>query len=192
MEEHSEKPLLFLFFSQPSMNNRLISPRVISTPLYDAVVNGTMKIDDRDKLGFAALHECAYCGLLDKVKDLVSRGANVDIRDRNGRTPISWACQRGFIEVVQFLIEVGSDINICDIQGFSPLSVALINDYWDLAKLLQRNNADFHFECMGANALDCSGLSKEQFFAMFGIWMDPLEGTTQSDSEDESDSEEEN
>lgn len=49
-----------------------------------------------------------------KIKQLLSKGANVDARDKSGKTPLYWTCYLGHEEAATLLLDEKADANIRD------------------------------------------------------------------------------
>jgi hypothetical protein len=77
-----------------------------------------------------------------KVKELLSKGANVNARDENGQTPLHWAAIHGRVDVARLLLEHGADVNARDENGQTPLRWAAIHGHVDVARLLLDHGAD--------------------------------------------------
>ncbi|MGE5893017.1 MAG: ankyrin repeat domain-containing protein [bacterium] len=92
-------------------------------------------------------------GDLNKVKDLISRGAEVNTRDFTGRTPLMWASLQGRKEIVDFLLSRGADVNIRDTLipvpggedgGKTPLMYASWAGQREIVDLLLSKGADIN------------------------------------------------
>lgn len=100
-------------------------------------------INARDKThGRTALHKACSRGNLDKVVDLIGRGASLDLTDNAGVTPLHEACHSGHAEVVRYLIGKGVSIGARDCEGDYPLLDAAQSDYLDVCKLLLEAGAN--------------------------------------------------
>ena len=58
---------------------------------------------------------------LNKVKELISLGADIETKDNYGFTPLNNATRNGKLEVVKYLISVGADIETKNNDGNTPL-----------------------------------------------------------------------
>jgi hypothetical protein len=66
-------------------------------------------IDSDEILEREQLHEAAYDGDLNKVKELVAKGFKVNVFDDDlSRTPLHCAVIEGYIEMAQYLLSVGA------------------------------------------------------------------------------------
>ncbi|WP_253303211.1 ankyrin repeat domain-containing protein [Wolbachia endosymbiont of Phyllotreta cruciferae] len=81
---------------------------------------------------------------LNKVKDLVSRGASMSTRGDNGYTPLHSVVSQGYLEVAKFLIEQGADINAKDYNGYTPLHLVASQGYLEAVELLIERGADIN------------------------------------------------
>jgi len=60
-------------------------------------------------------------GNLEKVKELIEKGASVNEMDGKGQTALMWAAIYGHTEISQMLIEKGADLNVRDVDGNTAL-----------------------------------------------------------------------
>lgn len=86
-----------------------------------------------------------FNGQLQKVKDLVSQGANVNFTTR-GETALHHAIRSGCFESVKFLIEARAELNVFNKDGESPLILAAKNRNAEITKLLIENGADVNLK----------------------------------------------
>ena len=86
-------------------------------------------------MGKSELFVAAEKGDLDKVKELVAKGANPDLADEYGDVPINRAAVEGHLDVVKFLVEHGAMYHSPGI-GLYPLDGAAGNGRLDVVKYL--------------------------------------------------------
>jgi truncated hemoglobin YjbI len=94
--------------------------------------------------GLTLLHFAASAGDVERVRLLLSFGADVDARSfENGHTPLYCAINVGATEVAELLLQRGADVNVHSgpIRG-TPLHVAARRDQVAAAKLLLAAGAD--------------------------------------------------
>jgi ankyrin repeat protein len=84
-----------------------------------------------------AIHKAAYHGELQKVRDLLQKGANPDARDSFGGTALHAAMFQKNMEVVKVLLEHGCDLNAQGTgNGYTPLHDAVWADNGEAVNLL--------------------------------------------------------
>ncbi len=85
-------------------------------------------INFQDKNGYSYLHMAAQRRMLNIVKELVKKKANIDIKDKYGRTPlmIAISAYNGDRTIIDFLIENGADIHAKAKSGVSCEQLAKI------------------------------------------------------------------
>lgn len=76
---------------------------------------------------------------LNKIKRLITSGADVNAKTKYGQTPLHKAVYGDTIEAAKLLIASGADVNAKDLDSRTPLHLA---DNVELAKLLIDSGAD--------------------------------------------------
>ena len=97
---------------------------------------------DRD--GRTVLIHAAFCGRMDVVQFLLSRGANVNASDYNGYTALLAAVQEQNIPMVEYLLSAGADIHAQTAHGNSVLMIPNNNCPEQLWHILLSHGADPH------------------------------------------------
>ena len=74
---------------------------------------------------------------MNKVIELISKGADVNAKDKDERTPLHLAAQYGHTEIVELLLKKESiDVNAKDKDERTPLHFAALNGHTDTVKHL--------------------------------------------------------
>ncbi|MHC4558517.1 MAG: ankyrin repeat domain-containing protein, partial [Planctomycetota bacterium] len=89
-----------------------------------------------------ALHQAVVSGDIDKVKSLISDGADVNFKNRMGWTPLHTAVRNSRKEIAILLIEKGADISAKAGSGQTPLHFAADTGQKDVVELLITKGAD--------------------------------------------------
>lgn len=92
--------------------------------------------------GTTKLMTAANVGDVQRVKDLVAKGANVNIADDYGWTALRYAVRKRNTAVVRELLALKADVNQSSKSGRTPLMSAVANKAPDVAELLLQNGAD--------------------------------------------------
>jgi len=113
------------------------------------------------------LFEAVKKGDIDKVREILAKGANVNTRDRHkdswtyNQTPLHVAAHEGHTYVARLLLEHGAVVNARDKYGFTPLYYAAGGGHIDIVSILLEHGAD-------VNARDKSGNTPLHYVAMLG------------------------
>jgi len=80
--------------------------------------------------------------LLDVVKYLVDKGANVNAQDKGDWTPLlSAACEGGEMDMVKYLVSKGANVNARSKTGQSALTLATDRKKQDIVEFLKQHGA---------------------------------------------------
>ena len=74
-----------------------------------------------------SIHDAAYEGNIEAVKQHLATGTNVNAKDDEGRTPLHKAASGGHKEIVELLIAKGADVNAKISDGFHKGDTPLDN-----------------------------------------------------------------
>jgi ankyrin repeat protein len=133
------------------------------------------EIDAQDLLGRTALHYTCFCqGVeLERVDELIRRGAVLDVRARDGATPLHYAAMRGDQDKVELLVGEGASVDVRDLSGGSPLHTAaghghvpVVRYLWGKAKKDLRDRSGWtalHLAAMSGNERVVDFLVGENF-----------------------------
>ncbi|MFP3016488.1 MAG: ankyrin repeat domain-containing protein [Wolbachia sp.] len=83
---------------------------------------------------------------LNKVIDLISKGANVNVKDNNDDTPLHLAV--GYLDVVKYLISKGANINAKCKAGKTTLDIATYQKRGDVVEYLKQTQLDLDKELL--------------------------------------------
>jgi ankyrin repeat protein len=107
----------------------------------EALVEGNVRVDDRDKTGATALLVAADRGY-DRIAELLIKGkANVNLDNRQGVTPLMLAAKNGHLSVVEILVKAGARLDLQDHTGRTALEWADANNRRPVAQYLRRAGA---------------------------------------------------
>jgi ankyrin repeat protein len=79
-----------------------------------------------------------------RLRFLLSRGANIDHRDKGQWTPLHHAAAGGFVPTISFLVDAGADVNACGEDSSTPLHHAASSGSADAVRYLLTAGADVH------------------------------------------------
>ena len=74
--------------------------------------------------GKSSIHQAAYDGDIQAIKQHLVDGMDVNAKDADGWTPLSTAAHEGHREVAELLITEGADVNETNGSGETPLDYA--------------------------------------------------------------------
>jgi hypothetical protein len=84
----------------------------------------TAKAPDR------SIHNAAYDGNIEAVKQHLAAGADVNAKDEFKKTCLHHAAMNGHKEIAELLITNGADLNAKDVYDSTPLDWAIISKIW--------------------------------------------------------------
>ena len=99
--------------------------------------------------GKSSIHQAAFDGNIEAVKQHLAAGTDVNAKDEDGWTPLHSAATK---EITELLIAKGADVNTKDDWGWTPLHPAAWEGQKEVAELLIANGAD-------VNAKDVDGFT---------------------------------
>ena len=86
-----------------------------------------------------SIHDAAWRGNIEAVKQHIAAGTDVNAKDDNGYTPLHWPAGSGHKEVVELLIAKGADLNAKGDDGWTPLDLAVNFNRPEIADLLRKH-----------------------------------------------------
>jgi ankyrin repeat protein/beta-lactamase regulating signal transducer with metallopeptidase domain len=112
------------------------------------------------------LHEAALTGDINKVRSLLSKGADVNEKDPGGKTALHCASEEGHAEVARLLISQGARVNATNtVEALTPLHYAARRGSKQTVELLLSKGADVNaksregrtplLEAMASPSSDC-------------------------------------
>ncbi len=110
------------------------------------------------------LHEAARKGDIEKVKVLLSAGANVNARDERGSTPLRWAALWDHTKTVKILLKAGANVNAkTNHHGWTLLHWETYGGETEMVKLLVEAGADVNARTNGRwTPLDLANLGLKE------------------------------
>ena len=98
-------------------------------------------VDQPDCMGRTALSWAAELGDLDKIRMLLTKGADLNKQDHSGRTPL-WHCTYN-TDCLTLLLESGAQVDSSDLLGFKKsINVVRAQDDIDCAEILWKFGAN--------------------------------------------------
>jgi len=88
------------------------------------------------------IFDASNIGSLEKVKELIARGADVNQLSNDSWTALMYASRNGHLEVVRELIEHGADVNTSNNIGDTALMYASRNGHLEVVRELIEHDAD--------------------------------------------------
>lgn len=90
----------------------------------------------------AELLEAAAAGQVERIQDLLARGASVGARDQVGMSALMFAAREGRIEAVKVLLERGSDLHAANQYGGTAFGLAMLNSRAEVVAYLIERGAE--------------------------------------------------
>ncbi|KAL9615810.1 MAG: hypothetical protein Q9160_009243, partial [Pyrenula sp. 1 TL-2023] len=113
---------------------------------------GARLVEYIDHWGKTTLHSAVEGGelvLMELVKKLIERGAEINVQDQNGWFPLTLAAHSMNVPLLKELAEAGADLNIKGPEYWCPLRIAIERDGQDVVEYLVRAGADVEIEDEG-------------------------------------------
>ncbi len=85
------------------------------------------------------IHQAAYDGDIQAVKQHLVDGTDVNATDDDGWTPLHFAAVNGHKEIVELLIAKGANVNAKNGSGETPLDWAIEKTHTEIADLLRQH-----------------------------------------------------
>lgn len=82
------------------------------------------------------LHEAARKNLVDEVKNLLARGADINEVSETGYTALHHSIAEKSIEVLIFLLNQNANVTIGDDRGETALHYAVYDDMYDVVEMM--------------------------------------------------------
>ena len=91
-----------------------------------------------------SIHDAAYDGNIEAVKQHLAAGADVNAKEEYGVTPLHRVAYEGHKEIAELLIAKGADVDAKDKQGWTPLHFAAQFGHKEVVELLIAKGADLN------------------------------------------------
>lgn len=120
---------------------------------------GDIDVEEKNEKGDTAIIVASKTGSLEKLNELISKGANINHQNKQGKTALMFACSDGTEEKVEVLLKNSADTNIQDNYGKTALIYLMDNDYYGDDKrkfdlLLETSDIDVNLQTkIGMTAL---------------------------------------
>ena len=88
------------------------------------------------------LSNAIIAGDAERIKFLLSKGADINASDTQGWTPLTSAARQRKDKIIALLIENGADPNLVDANGMTPLLAAGMRDHVPSVKILVEKGGD--------------------------------------------------
>jgi ankyrin repeat protein len=128
---------------QDISNTRRITTVVVGGRVFDKTALQKMLIQVEAQVKVEHLHQAAADGEIERVKLLISEGADVNVKNDEGLTPLHCAAREGHKEIVELLLAHGADVNIGDAEyNRTAAEFAMKSNHTDIVQLLVSKGAD--------------------------------------------------
>ena len=88
----------------------------------------------------------AHYGDTEKVREIISSGAEVNEQDDEGETPLHIAVVESHLQTAQDLVAAGAKVDVRDYNGYTPLYLAARADNHKIVQMLASHGADVEYK----------------------------------------------
>lgn len=117
--------------------------QLFTTALLSAVLAGSTLSAQTTKPR-ETLHEAAFFGYLNKVKEHIAYGTDLNQKDDFGSTPLNVAITFGRTDIALVLIEAGADLTVTTLDGSTPLHTAVFFGRVEVVDALLAKGVDLY------------------------------------------------
>ncbi|XP_001662477.2 L-asparaginase [Aedes aegypti] len=123
------------------------TPEMQEYDLIDAVARTLQLNSDKELIQLksslfpAMVNSAVLAGDVPKINNIKGYGANLSAENYDRRTALHVACCEGNLEVVQYLLQNGAAVHIRDRYDRTPLMDAILNDHYEIIRLLLKCGA---------------------------------------------------
>ncbi len=112
-------------------------------PSLQQAMEALARLESPDHQGLTRLMSAAGAeGDLDRVRTLVTQGADIHRCNSNGMTALAFSAYAGHAAIVQYLVDMGARIDVQCADGFTALMRAVIRCHENVVKILLSAGAD--------------------------------------------------
>lgn len=124
-DPHGRTPVMWVCYANYNNIETTLKLEVKRAPYLGRLLQDPrLKIDQKDKDGWTALHWASWSGLDRLSEMLIEKKADINNKEDNGFTPLMLAAMRGNIQVAALLLEKGADMNAVNKFGKTALQLA--------------------------------------------------------------------
>jgi hypothetical protein len=106
------------------------------------LIENDAKVDQKNFLGFTALHWTAFSGRTEVVDLLLENGADLEARTEDGKTTVHIAAARGHIQYLSYIVEKGADLMAIASNGWSALQFSVVGNFQKVFQFLLSRNCN--------------------------------------------------
>ena len=114
-------------------------------------ITSVLTAREEAKANITSLHEAVATGDIERVKSLISEGADINGQDESGRTPLHLAILNHHPSVAQVLIAKDAYLDVKDKNGCTPLALAALEGRIATAELLIAKGANVNAKDVDGN-----------------------------------------
>ncbi|XP_019532439.3 L-asparaginase isoform X1 [Aedes albopictus] len=144
------------------------TPEMQEYDLIDAVARTLQLNSDKELVQLksslfpAMVNSAVQAGDVAKINNIKGYGANLSAENYDRRTALHVACCEGNIEVVQYLLQNGAAVHIRDRYDRTPLMDAILNDHYQIIRLLLKCGAHLTGSIRAIGESLCSAAARNQ------------------------------
>ncbi|KAH0785265.1 ankyrin repeat domain-containing protein [Histomonas meleagridis] len=109
------------------------------------LIKSGANVEQKNFMGFTALHWTAFTGRIECVDILLNSGADINAKTEDGKTVMHIAASRGHISYIEYILERGADLDAVNSAGWTAIFLAVVANQKATAKYLLEKGIEYDY-----------------------------------------------